>query len=241
MTLHPDTLPAGGDVTLLYVRVPNERDDASTTKLQLQLPEGFAEASVQPVAGWTANVHHVKLATPIKTDDGELTEGVDVITWTATRQRHPGRRLPGLRPRHPGARQGRLDADLQGACRPTATAPSCAGSAPESSDNPAPTVRSWRRGTTRRPRHGADAAATPAGDRRAAGVTDGGGSSNGLAIVGADRRRARPDHRRRRRSRAARRSRVARGLGSLYVRRNSQMQIAAIDQREDRPDRRRRT
>jgi uncharacterized protein len=81
VTVQPKTIPAGG-FTRLDVRVPNERDDASTTKIQLKLPDGFAEASYEPVPGWTVTVHKSKLATPIKTDDGEVTEQVSTITWT---------------------------------------------------------------------------------------------------------------------------------------------------------------
>ena len=40
VTLQPDTAPAGG-FTRLDVRVPNERDDAGTTKVDVQLPPGF--------------------------------------------------------------------------------------------------------------------------------------------------------------------------------------------------------
>ena len=80
--LYPDSAPAGAEMRL-DVRVPNERDDAATTKVDLQLPPGFAEASFQPVPGWDVKVTKVKLATPVKTDDGEITEGVGRITWTA--------------------------------------------------------------------------------------------------------------------------------------------------------------
>src|ERR1700759_1620714 len=84
VTLHPDSLPAGTDDTLLSVRVPNERNDATVTKVDLALPPGFAASSAAAVAGWPATVQHVKLATPIKTDDGEIPEGVGRIPWTAT-------------------------------------------------------------------------------------------------------------------------------------------------------------
>jgi uncharacterized protein len=83
VTLQPKTAPAGAYV-VENVRVPNETDDASTTKVVVQFPEGFAGASYQPVAGWSAKVVKEKLATPVKTDDGEITEGVKTITWTAT-------------------------------------------------------------------------------------------------------------------------------------------------------------
>ncbi len=81
VTLQPSTAPAGGFVRL-DVRVPNEEDSASTTKVQLQLPAGFASASFEPVPGWTVEVKKTPLATPIQTDDGEVTEQVSEITWT---------------------------------------------------------------------------------------------------------------------------------------------------------------
>jgi uncharacterized protein len=82
VTLQPKEA-AAGSFTRLDVRVPTERDDASTVKVDVQFPPGFAEASYQPVPGWNIKVTKEKLATPIKTDDGEVTEGVSRITWTA--------------------------------------------------------------------------------------------------------------------------------------------------------------
>jgi uncharacterized protein len=82
VTLQPNTAKAGA-YTRLDVRVPNERDDASTNKVEVQFPDGFASASYEPVAGWDVKVTKKKLATPVQTDDGEITEGVDTITWTA--------------------------------------------------------------------------------------------------------------------------------------------------------------
>jgi uncharacterized protein len=82
VTLQPNTAKAGA-YTRLDVRVPNERDDASTNKVEVQFPEGFAAASFEPVPGWDVKVAKKQLDTPIQTADGELTEGVDTITWTA--------------------------------------------------------------------------------------------------------------------------------------------------------------
>ena len=82
VTLQPKSVPAGGFVRL-DVRVPNERDDATTTKVDVQFPDGFGEASYEPVPGWSVKVAKKKLTTPIKTDDGEVTEEVSQITWTA--------------------------------------------------------------------------------------------------------------------------------------------------------------
>jgi uncharacterized protein len=82
VTLQPKEQPAGG-FARLDVRVPNERDDASTTKVEVQFPPGFAEVSTEPVPGWTTKVTKSKLANPITTDEGdEITEQVDTITWS---------------------------------------------------------------------------------------------------------------------------------------------------------------
>ena len=83
VTLQPKTAAAGAYV-VENVRVPNETDDAVTTKVAVQLPDGFAEASYQSVPGWTVKVVKEKLATPVKTDDGEVTEGIKTMTWTAS-------------------------------------------------------------------------------------------------------------------------------------------------------------
>ena len=51
VTLQPSTAPADG-FTRLDVRVPNERDDAATVKVDVQLPPGFAFVSYEPRPGW---------------------------------------------------------------------------------------------------------------------------------------------------------------------------------------------
>jgi periplasmic copper chaperone A len=82
VTIQPKQVAAGA-FTVEDVRVPNETDDAVTTKVVVQFPPGFASVSYQPVEGWAVKVVKEKLATPVKTDDGEVTEGVNTITWTA--------------------------------------------------------------------------------------------------------------------------------------------------------------
>jgi uncharacterized protein len=82
VTLQPNEQPAGG-FARLDVRVPNERDNASTTKVEVKFPAGFAEVSTEPVPGWTTKVTKSKLAKPVTTDEGDkITEQVDTITWT---------------------------------------------------------------------------------------------------------------------------------------------------------------
>jgi uncharacterized protein YcnI len=82
VTLQPDTAPAGG-FTRLDVRVPNERDDAGTTKVDVQLPPGFISASYEPVPGWDVKVTRSKAPEPIDAGEGlKSDEQVSRITWT---------------------------------------------------------------------------------------------------------------------------------------------------------------
>jgi uncharacterized protein YcnI len=81
----PDEAPAGSFTTLTF-QVPNEEAAADTTKLEVTFPSdpAIADASVQPVPGWTIDVQKAQLETPVTTDEGTtLDERVDTITWTA--------------------------------------------------------------------------------------------------------------------------------------------------------------
>jgi periplasmic copper chaperone A len=93
VTVDPGTATQGG-YTALSFRVPNETDSTSTTKVQLFLPQDhpLASVSVRPHPGWHAKVVTKKLATPLSTDGGEVTEGVYSITWT------PDHRQDALKP-----------------------------------------------------------------------------------------------------------------------------------------------
>ena len=82
VSLHPNEVPAGSFATL-GIRVPNETDNASTTKVAVQFPPGFIDVSPEFMPGWTPKVITAKLAKPVQTDDGEVTEGVKEIVWSA--------------------------------------------------------------------------------------------------------------------------------------------------------------
>jgi uncharacterized protein len=75
----------GGSDQLITFRVPVEKDKA-TVRLTVQLPTATPLASVDvlPLAGWTHSEVTTKLATPVKTDDGEITSAVTRVTWSAT-------------------------------------------------------------------------------------------------------------------------------------------------------------
>ncbi|MGI5237307.1 YcnI family protein [Dactylosporangium sp. CA-139066] len=86
VTVNPNTAVQGG-YTKVTFRVPTERDDASTTKLEVAIPtdKPIVSVGLKPVQGWTAATETTKLATPIKSGEGdEITEAVSKITWTAT-------------------------------------------------------------------------------------------------------------------------------------------------------------
>jgi len=75
---------AKGSFAMFSFSVPNEKDDASTVKVEITFPTDtpIASVSVLPLAGWTWTAEKTTLATPVKTDDGTVTEAVSKITWT---------------------------------------------------------------------------------------------------------------------------------------------------------------
>ena len=81
----PSSAPKGG-FEILSFSVPNEKDDANTVKLAVTLPtkNPIPFVSVKPMTGWTIATDKTKLAKPVSTDDGDVTEAVTQITWTAT-------------------------------------------------------------------------------------------------------------------------------------------------------------
>lgn len=84
VTVNPREAVQGSYAKLAF-RVPNEKDNASTVKLEVTIPTDtpIASVSVRPTPGWTATVEHGTLPTPLKVHDSEVTEAVSKITWTA--------------------------------------------------------------------------------------------------------------------------------------------------------------
>ena len=83
VTVDPSQANQGGDATFTFT-VPNERDNASTIQVEVDLPAAnpIGSVSVQPVPGWTVAVEKATLAKPVTTDDGQVTEAVSKITWS---------------------------------------------------------------------------------------------------------------------------------------------------------------
>lgn len=84
VTVQPSTVTAGGYATLSF-KVPNERDNTSTTGVHVQLPTDapIASVTVQPKPGWTYKVTRGAPATPVSAHGVQVTEVVTEINWTA--------------------------------------------------------------------------------------------------------------------------------------------------------------
>ncbi len=83
VTVQPATAQAG-TFTVENIRVPNESDEASTTKVVVQLPDGFYFASYQAVPGWSVKVEKEKLDAPVTIEEGfEVSEQVTQVAFTA--------------------------------------------------------------------------------------------------------------------------------------------------------------
>jgi periplasmic copper chaperone A len=76
----------GGGFSVVAFRVPNERDDASTTKVRVTMPQDQPLGSVRttPVPGWSVRTTTRKLAEPIELFGEKLDTVVADVTWTAT-------------------------------------------------------------------------------------------------------------------------------------------------------------
>ena len=86
VTVHPATIPTGSSDVELVFRVPNERDNATTVRVQVFLPADAAlpAVAVLPVPGWTSTVDTRALARPVPTDDGPVGTVVADVTWAAS-------------------------------------------------------------------------------------------------------------------------------------------------------------
>ena len=84
VSAQPAEFTQGGRATFAF-RVPNERDNAGTTKIEVTLPKDTPLTSVRtrPLTGWKAEVVKGKLDKPVTVAGKEVTEAFTSITWTA--------------------------------------------------------------------------------------------------------------------------------------------------------------
>ncbi|MFJ9739364.1 YcnI family protein [Streptomyces sp. NPDC101166] len=85
VTVQPEGTAAKGGYAVVNFRVPNERDNASTVKLEVNFPTDTPLASVLPqdVPGWKIAVTKSKLAKPLDMHGRQISEVVSKVTWTA--------------------------------------------------------------------------------------------------------------------------------------------------------------
>lgn len=83
VTVNPGEAEKGGFAKLAF-RVPNERDDAGTTTVEINLPTDhpIPFVSVKPHEGWTYTVERTTLDEPVEAFGEEITEVVSKITFT---------------------------------------------------------------------------------------------------------------------------------------------------------------
>ncbi|MDG9718547.1 YcnI family protein [Streptomyces sp. DH24] len=85
VSVQPEGEAAKGGYAVVNFKVPNERDNASTTKLEVSFPTDHPLASVMPQAvdGWKVEVTKSKLDKPLELHGKKITEAVTKVTWTA--------------------------------------------------------------------------------------------------------------------------------------------------------------
>jgi uncharacterized protein YcnI len=83
VTVQPSEAEQGGFATVAF-QVPNEKDDASTVRLEVTFPADhpIQHVSTQPVEGWTVQVEKAPLDEPITGEGDPVTEAVSKITWS---------------------------------------------------------------------------------------------------------------------------------------------------------------
>ncbi|MEU3721135.1 YcnI family protein [Streptomyces sp. NPDC031705] len=83
VSVQPGEATKGGYATLNF-KVPNERDNASTTQLEVNFPVDQPLTSVMPqeLPGWTSTVEKTKLDKPLTVHGKQINEVVTKVTWT---------------------------------------------------------------------------------------------------------------------------------------------------------------
>jgi periplasmic copper chaperone A len=86
VTVDPPSAPQGSTVKLSFL-VPNEEPTARVTELQVAFPTPpetpIPTVTVGQKPGWTVKVTMLKLAQPLETDDGTISEVVSRVDWKA--------------------------------------------------------------------------------------------------------------------------------------------------------------
>ncbi|WP_097865538.1 YcnI family copper-binding membrane protein [Streptomyces sp. rh34] len=85
VSVQPVGEAAKGGYATLNFKVPNERDQASTVKLEVNFPADHPLSSVTPqaVPGWKIEIDKSTLDKPLEVHGKKITEAVSKVTWTA--------------------------------------------------------------------------------------------------------------------------------------------------------------
>ncbi len=85
VSVQPQGEAAKGGYATLNFKVPNERDQASTVKVEVNFPADHPLSSVTPeaVPGWKIDITKGKLDKPLEVHGKKITEAVSKVTWTA--------------------------------------------------------------------------------------------------------------------------------------------------------------
>ncbi|MBB4894142.1 uncharacterized protein YcnI [Streptomyces olivoverticillatus] len=83
VTVNPGTAEKGGYSTV-SIKVPNEKDNASTVKVEVDLDPKHPLTSVMPqaVPGWDVKVEKTKLDKPLQMHGKTINEAVSKVTWS---------------------------------------------------------------------------------------------------------------------------------------------------------------
>ncbi|MCX4963325.1 YcnI family protein [Streptomyces sp. NBC_00654] len=83
--VQPQGEAAKGGYATINFKVPNERDNASTVKVEVSFPADHPLSSVTPqaVPGWKIKVDKTKLDKPLDVHGKKINEAVSKVTWTA--------------------------------------------------------------------------------------------------------------------------------------------------------------
>ncbi|MGC0330903.1 uncharacterized protein YcnI [Streptomyces sp. SAI-170] len=85
VSVQPEGTAAKGGYAVVDFKVPNERDNASTTKVEVNFPAEHPLSSVmpEPINGWDIKITKAKLDKPLEVHGRQITEAVTKVTWTA--------------------------------------------------------------------------------------------------------------------------------------------------------------
>ncbi|WP_432248825.1 YcnI family protein [Streptomyces sanyensis] len=85
VTVQPQGEAAKGGYATVNFKVPNERDNASTVKLEVSMPAEHPLSSVTPqaVPGWKVEITKETLDKPLEVHGKQITEAVTKVTWTS--------------------------------------------------------------------------------------------------------------------------------------------------------------